>query len=81
MILRTHTTSAMRGFIKALVGGDDRILGFTAFCVEASELMAAVQTAMLCGMAYTLLRDGIFAHPTSAEGQVVLFAKPSHMVG
>jgi pyruvate/2-oxoglutarate dehydrogenase complex dihydrolipoamide dehydrogenase (E3) component len=76
MVLRTHTTSENRGFIKALVGDDDRILGFTAFSAEASELLAAVQTAMLGGLPYTMLRDGIFAHPTMAEGLVVLFAKP-----
>ena len=39
--------------MKALIGADDRILGFTAFGAEASELMAVVQTAMLGGMPYT----------------------------
>jgi len=73
-VLRTHTTSETRGFLKALVGTDDRILGFTAFCSEASELLAAVQAAMLAGSSYTMLRDGIFAHPTMAEGVTVLFA-------
>ena len=33
--------------MKALIGADDRILGFTAFGAEASELMAVAQTAML----------------------------------
>ena len=28
-----------RGFMKALIGADDRILGFTAFGAEASELI------------------------------------------
>lgn len=76
MVLRTETTSEDRGFIKALIGDDDRILGFTALGAEASELLAAVQTAMLAGLPYTTLRDGIFAHPTMAEGLTVLFAKP-----
>jgi pyruvate/2-oxoglutarate dehydrogenase complex dihydrolipoamide dehydrogenase (E3) component len=74
MVLRALTLSETRGFLKALIGPDDRILGFTAFGVEASELMAVVQTAMLGGMPYTALRDAIFTHPTAAEGLLGLFA-------
>jgi pyruvate/2-oxoglutarate dehydrogenase complex dihydrolipoamide dehydrogenase (E3) component len=73
-ILRTRTTLETRGFVKALIGDDDRILGVTAFGAEASELIAAAQTAVLGGMPYTVLRDGIFAHPTIAEGLTILFA-------
>jgi pyruvate/2-oxoglutarate dehydrogenase complex dihydrolipoamide dehydrogenase (E3) component len=76
LVLRTRTLSQTRGFIKALIGDDDRILGFTAFGAEASEMMAVVQTAMLGGMPYTALRDAIFTHPTTAEGLVSLFASP-----
>ena len=47
-ILRTRTVSESRGFLKMLVAADsDEILGFTAFGTEASELMAAVQVAMI----------------------------------
>jgi pyruvate/2-oxoglutarate dehydrogenase complex dihydrolipoamide dehydrogenase (E3) component len=74
LVLRTRTLSETRGFAKALVGDNDRILGFTAFGVEAAEMMSAVQTAMLGGMPYTALRDAIFTHPTSAEGLTSLFA-------
>jgi pyruvate/2-oxoglutarate dehydrogenase complex dihydrolipoamide dehydrogenase (E3) component len=74
-ILRTRTTSETRGFIKALIATDsDRILGFTALGAEASELSAAVQTAMLGDMPYTTLRDAIFTHPTTAEGLTLLLA-------
>jgi len=76
MVLRTHTLSQTRGFMKALIGDDDRILGFTAFGAEASELMAVVQTAMLGGIPYTVLRDTIWTHPTTAEGLLGLFANP-----
>lgn len=72
-VMRTRTLSQTRGFMKALIGSDDRILGFTAFGAEASELMAVVQTAMIGGMPYTTLRDMIFTHPTISEGLVVLF--------
>ena len=76
MVLRAQTLSETRGFMKALIGADDRILGFTAFGVEASELMAVAQTAMLGRMPYTALRDAIFTHPTSAEGLIGLFLNP-----
>src|SRR5262249_4947752 len=75
-VLRTHTLSETRGFMKALIGADDRILGFTALGAEASELMAVAQTAMLGRMPYTVLRDTIWTHPTAAEGLLGLFANP-----
>jgi pyruvate/2-oxoglutarate dehydrogenase complex dihydrolipoamide dehydrogenase (E3) component len=74
-VLRTRTLSEPRGFLKMLIAADsDQILGFTAFGAEASELMAAVQVAMMAGLPYTALRAGIFAHPTAAEGLTFLLA-------
>jgi pyruvate/2-oxoglutarate dehydrogenase complex dihydrolipoamide dehydrogenase (E3) component len=73
-VLRSHTTSATRGFCKALVGEDNRILGFTAFGSEASEMMAAVQIAMVGKLPYTVFKEAILAHPTTAEGLGGLFA-------
>jgi pyruvate/2-oxoglutarate dehydrogenase complex dihydrolipoamide dehydrogenase (E3) component len=74
-VLRTHTIAEPRGFMKMLIGKDsDEIVGFTAFGIEASELMAAVQTAMVGRLPYTVLRDAIFAHPTMAEGLGSLFS-------
>jgi pyruvate/2-oxoglutarate dehydrogenase complex dihydrolipoamide dehydrogenase (E3) component len=74
-VLRAVTLSETRGFVKILIDAQsDRILGFTALGVEASEMMAAVQTAMLGGLPYTVLRDAIFTHPTVAEGLVFLLA-------
>jgi pyruvate/2-oxoglutarate dehydrogenase complex dihydrolipoamide dehydrogenase (E3) component len=75
-VFRALTLSETRGFIKALIGADDRILGFTAFGTEASALMAVAQTAMLGGMPYTALRDTIWTHPTPVEGLLGLFANP-----
>jgi pyruvate/2-oxoglutarate dehydrogenase complex dihydrolipoamide dehydrogenase (E3) component len=76
-VLRAHTLSETRGFMKALIEKDgDRILGFTAFGVEAGEVMAAVQVAMVAGLPYTMLRDMVLTHPTIAEGLGVLFANP-----
>ncbi len=74
-VLRTHTLSETRGFLKALVRGDsDEILGFTAFGTQAGEMMAVVQTAMIAKLPYTALRDAVLTHPTMAEGLNVLFA-------
>ncbi|MEO6845712.1 MAG: FAD-dependent oxidoreductase [Chthoniobacterales bacterium] len=73
-VLRTRTLSETRGFMKALVdAGSDRILGFTVFGVEAGEIIATVQVAMLAGLPYTTLRDAVFTHPTMLEGLVNLF--------
>jgi pyruvate/2-oxoglutarate dehydrogenase complex dihydrolipoamide dehydrogenase (E3) component len=75
-VLRTHTIAEPRGFMKMLIGQEsDEILGFTAFGAEASELMAAVQTAMIGRLPFTVLRDAIFAHPTIAEGLVFLLGQ------
>jgi pyruvate/2-oxoglutarate dehydrogenase complex dihydrolipoamide dehydrogenase (E3) component len=74
-VLRTRTTSEPRGFMKMLIDqGSDRIIGFTVFGAEASELMAAVQTAMLGHLPFTALRDALFTHPTAAEGLTLLLA-------
>jgi pyruvate/2-oxoglutarate dehydrogenase complex dihydrolipoamide dehydrogenase (E3) component len=74
-VLRTRTLSETRGFLKALVAVDsDHILGFTAFGVDAGEIMASVQIAMIAGLPYTGLRDAILSHPTLLEGLVVLFS-------
>jgi pyruvate/2-oxoglutarate dehydrogenase complex dihydrolipoamide dehydrogenase (E3) component len=75
-VLRTRTVSEPRGFMKMLIGKDsDNILGFTAFGVEASELMAAVQTAMAGRVPFTTLRDAIFTHPTISEGLIFLLGQ------
>ena len=74
-VLRSRTMSETRGFMKAVVAADsDRILGFTMLGAEASEVVAVVQTAMLAGMSYTVLRDAIIAHPSMAEGLGALFS-------
>jgi pyruvate/2-oxoglutarate dehydrogenase complex dihydrolipoamide dehydrogenase (E3) component len=73
-VLRTHTTDETRGFMKALIGSDDRILGFTMIGTEAGEVMTAVQTTMLAGLPYQRLRDAVIAHLTMAEGLGPLLA-------
>jgi pyruvate/2-oxoglutarate dehydrogenase complex dihydrolipoamide dehydrogenase (E3) component len=72
-VLRTRTISEPRGFMKMLIAADsDEILGFTAFGAEATELLAAVQTAMVGRLPYTTLRSAIYTHPAMAEGLTFL---------
>jgi pyruvate/2-oxoglutarate dehydrogenase complex dihydrolipoamide dehydrogenase (E3) component len=68
-VLRTRILSETRGFLKALVETDgDRILGFAAFAVDAGEIMASVQIAMIAALPYTALREAILTHPTLFGG-------------
>src|SRR5262249_19052472 len=74
-VLPARSLTETRGFMKALIETrTDRIVCFTAFAVEAGEIMATVQVAMIAGLPYTALRDNIFAHPTMAEGLIQLFS-------
>ena len=61
--------------MKALIGDDDRVLGFTMIGSEAGEVIAAVQTAMLANLKYSTLRDAVLAHPTMAEALDPLLSK------
>jgi pyruvate/2-oxoglutarate dehydrogenase complex dihydrolipoamide dehydrogenase (E3) component len=74
-VLGAQATDQRQGFMKALIGkNDDRILGFTMIGAEAGEVMAAVHTAMLAGLSYSMLANAAFAHPTMAEGLSLLFS-------
>ena len=67
-VLRTEATDEKQGFMKALIGADDHILGFTMIGSEAGEVMAAMQAAMLAKLPYQQVRDAVIAHLTVAEG-------------
>jgi pyruvate/2-oxoglutarate dehydrogenase complex dihydrolipoamide dehydrogenase (E3) component len=73
-VLRTEATDEKQGFMKVLVGDDDRILGFTMIGAEAGEVMAAVETAMLAELPYPTLREAVITHLTMAEGLGSLFS-------
>jgi pyruvate/2-oxoglutarate dehydrogenase complex dihydrolipoamide dehydrogenase (E3) component len=73
-ILRTRTTGETRGKLKALIGEDDRILGFTAFGPGAGELLPPIQIAMRMRLPYHAIEELVVAHPTYAEGLVSLFS-------
>lgn len=67
-VLRTRTIGEQQGFMKALIGADERIVGFMMLGPEAGEVVAAVQMTMLAGLPYQKLRDAILVHPTMGEG-------------
>jgi pyruvate/2-oxoglutarate dehydrogenase complex dihydrolipoamide dehydrogenase (E3) component len=74
-VLRAQAIGEKQGLMKVLVGAnDDRILGFTMIGSEAGEVMAVVQTAMIAGLPYSMLRDAVLTHPTMAEGLGFLLA-------
>jgi pyruvate/2-oxoglutarate dehydrogenase complex dihydrolipoamide dehydrogenase (E3) component len=63
-----------RGFMKAVVDArTDQILGCAVLGLEAGEVMAMLQIAMMGGLPYQRLRDDMFAHPTLAESLNNLF--------
>jgi pyruvate/2-oxoglutarate dehydrogenase complex dihydrolipoamide dehydrogenase (E3) component len=76
-VLRSRTISETGGFLEALIGEDDRVLGFTMLGPDAGEVMSVVQVAMMAGLTYLDLRDAVLAHPTMAEGLNVLFSNVS----
>ncbi len=74
MVLRALDVGEPRGFMKAIVDGDtNQILGATILGIEGGEIMAVVQVAMMGNLPYIALRDGMFSHPTLAEGLNYLF--------
>src|SRR5215475_8787066 len=67
-VARALETSESRGFMKAVIDADTkRILGCAVLGIEGGEIMAMIQIAMMGKLPYTVLKDGIFAHPTLAE--------------
>ena len=61
--------------MKALVDpGSREILGAAVLAPQGGEIMAILQVAMMSGLPYTALRDGVFTHPSLSEGLNTLFA-------
>jgi pyruvate/2-oxoglutarate dehydrogenase complex dihydrolipoamide dehydrogenase (E3) component len=67
-VARALEVSESRGFMKAVIDADTKqILGCAVLGVEGGEIMSMIQIAMMGKLPYTVLKDGIFAHPTLAE--------------
>jgi pyruvate/2-oxoglutarate dehydrogenase complex dihydrolipoamide dehydrogenase (E3) component len=73
-VARALEMAEPRGLIKAVVDAETRqILGAAVLAVEGGEIMSMLEIAMMAKLPYTALEDGIFAHPTLAEGLNTLF--------
>jgi pyruvate/2-oxoglutarate dehydrogenase complex dihydrolipoamide dehydrogenase (E3) component len=73
-VARAVETAETPGFIKAIVDANSQqILGAAVLGVEGGEIMSMIQIAMMGKLPYTALEDGVFAHPTFAEGLNTLF--------
>ncbi len=71
---RALETGETRGFMKAIVDAESQqILGCAILSIEGGEIMTIIQVAMMGKLPYTALQDGIFTHPTLAEGLNALF--------
>ena len=57
------------GLMKIIVDAtNDRILGASILASEGGELVQILGALMLANQPYTLLKGGVFIHPTLAEG-------------
>ena len=64
VVPRAVTLGETRGFVKILIdAGTDRTRGSPRLVLKQARLMAAVQTGMLSGPSYTVLRDAISRIP------------------
>lgn len=73
-VARALEMAEPRGFVKAVVDVEtQQILGAAVLAVEGGEIMSMIEIAMMGKLPYTALEDGIFAHPTLAEGLNTLF--------
>jgi pyruvate/2-oxoglutarate dehydrogenase complex dihydrolipoamide dehydrogenase (E3) component len=73
-VARAIEVDERRGFMKAITDAEtDQILGVAILGIEGGEVMAVLQMAMMGGVPYTAIRDGVFAHPTLAESLNNLF--------
>ena len=67
-VARALETDETKGFMKAVVDGDTKeILGFACLGIEGGEIMSMVQIAMMGGVTYDRLQDGVFSHPCLSE--------------
>ncbi|KAH8724519.1 FAD-dependent pyridine nucleotide-disulfide oxidoreductase [Phaeosphaeriaceae sp. PMI808] len=73
-IARGLETDETRGMLKAIVS-------FSAIAVEGGEIMSVAQMAMLGGLTWMQLRDGVFAHPSWSESLNNLWGGEKRDVG
>ena len=73
-VARAIETDETRGFMKALVDPETQeILGAAILGIDGGEVITVLQVAMMGGLPWTALRDGVFSHPTVSESLNNLF--------
>jgi pyruvate/2-oxoglutarate dehydrogenase complex dihydrolipoamide dehydrogenase (E3) component len=73
-VARALEVDETRGFMKAVVDADSGlILGASVLGLEGGEIATLFQLAMMGGLPYPRLRDGMFSHPTIGESLNNLF--------
>ncbi len=73
-VARGIETGHTAGFMKALIDeSNDKIIGASIVSMEGGEIASALLIAMMGGLTYQQIRDGVFPHPTLAESLNNLF--------
>ena len=72
---RARETEATAGFLKVLVGEDDRLLGAAVLSEQGGEIMSMLQIAMAGQLKYQQLQNMVLAHPAWAEALNNVFAQ------
>jgi pyruvate/2-oxoglutarate dehydrogenase complex dihydrolipoamide dehydrogenase (E3) component len=73
-VARAMETDETRGMMKAVVDRKtNRVLGAAILGIEGGEVATVIQVAMMAGLPYTALKDGVFSHPTVSESLNNLF--------
>ena len=75
-VARALEMDETRGMMKVLVeeeGKGDQILGCAILGIDGGEVMSMIQIAVMGGVKWQALRDGVFAHPLLAESLNNLF--------
>lgn len=67
-IARAKEKGETDGFIRVIVDKKtEKILGATALGVGGDEIISSILNVMYGGLSYTVIRDGVFPHPTVSE--------------
>jgi pyruvate/2-oxoglutarate dehydrogenase complex dihydrolipoamide dehydrogenase (E3) component len=73
-VARALELDESRGLMKVIVDAETgQMLGAAILGIEGGEIMSQIQLAMMGKLPYTILKDGVFAHPTLAESLNNLF--------
>lgn len=74
-VARAIESGETAGFMKAIIDSDtDNIIGAAVLGVYGGEISSVLNLAVMAKLKYTVLRDGVFAHPTFSESLNNLFS-------